>query len=132
MIGVRTSVILSFKREESAMAEINKEALLQLNETEYAPKVGEFIHDITVYWNFERDYETLKKPTTDKNDERKGMRQKVYREILGLHDASVSENTKTVLPGIKRLPRDEVIDCILTFVDVYYSMDKQRSFEKEE
>jgi hypothetical protein len=113
------------------MAEISKEALLQLSARGYKEAV-EFVSYSAEYWVFERRFEEIEHPTKDDNNDRHKIRGFVYGKLSELQSISEAENTKPVLAGMGSMSFGKALHCVLAFADTHYSADKLKSFKGEE
>jgi hypothetical protein len=112
------------------MAEISKEALVQLSARGYK-EVTEFVSLSAKHWEFEHRFEEIECPT----EKDKGRRLKqmcfICAKLSELQLISETENTKPVFPGMRFMSLDEVMNSVLAFADTHYSADKLKSFEEE-
>jgi hypothetical protein len=109
------------------MAEISREALLQLAERGHAVAVKEFASLASEFYEFKCVNEESADPKV--KTVLRNMGCDAYDKVLDLNRLAKSENTKPVLPGAEYMREDKAMDCCFEFAETMYKISKLESYD---
>jgi hypothetical protein len=110
------------------MAEISREALLQLAARGYKEEVKRVVSLLGEQYKLECVHEASEQDSFD-IEKLKDVRRKVSGGIRFLCDLSAKNNTKPLLPGIANMSEAEISNCCFGFAETMYKVSKRESYE---
>jgi hypothetical protein len=113
------------------MAEISKEALVQISKRGLGPEVEKFAKVLGGMYRITCEIEALKKPNKDVLRDLKKKEDESLQMLLVLCRESSYKNTKPVLKGVSALSEEELLRACLDFAETMFRESKFESYEKE-